>query len=183
MRRHLALFLMMLSLTSANAFAKSPVCPTGKEVLGSDIPAGLFAKTAWTLVDFHEDGHDYSDSIFIFSEETVEGEEINVTGYFWWRKDGRIIGCSKLVGDFQTSTRKLFLKTLKASTFEDLSSRIYRATLSADNNTLKGNWTLQNKTVIPNAIIFYMSAGVIWQGTWQARKLDLQQPVDDTNAD
>ncbi len=168
------LFILALPLAGANSPSKA-VCPSGKDILGSAVPKGQFAKTAWTLFDVKRrkimttnDGLDRSNSILLFSEETVDADNIRVKGYFWWRLNGNINGCSQVAGDYDTKNRVLTLETLKISAKHLVANMRYKATLSDDGNTLDGTMRGFN-----NQDYFF------FQGTWKARKLDLEQAVDD----
>ncbi|MBT7951124.1 MAG: hypothetical protein HN764_05840 [Gammaproteobacteria bacterium] len=160
--------LIILSIVSANSWAKA-TCPAAKDILTSAAPAGQFAKTMWQLAEAKHRLIDISDSILIFSEESIENEKLLLKGYFWWRRDKKVIGCAQLKGAYEESTRKLLLTTLNISSVSIPSKAVYSAILSEDKNTLL-RFTIRGKD-INKPYLWFFEGGGSPGGKWQAIKI------------
>ena len=117
--------------------AKSAVCPAARDLLTADIPAGLFAPSMWKLIDARTQVTDLSDSILVFGSEKTSTSGLQLEAYFWWRRDGVVIACSKLDGDYDAATKQISLRTGKRSAKVIPPLSWFKARLSDDGRQLE----------------------------------------------
>ena len=154
------------------AYAKSAVCPSARELLTADIPAGQFAPSMWKLVDAMTQVTDLSGSILVFSSEKKTDPGLQVEAYFWWRRDGSLIGCSKLDGDYDRETRQINLRTRERSANVIPPLSWFKARLSDDGMALQDFKIIWSESGANNSSLWLNQRGLGNRaGPWKLLKV------------
>ena len=156
------------------------ICPTGKDIMTSSTPYGYFAKSIWNMNRAKFNMRALHSSILIFSREKINAEDLDVEGYIWWRRRGKLADCSKFKGKYFPSEHKLELQIVEATGNDiPLNTRL-NAVLSEDGLNLTGKMKVLKRSVNdnPEAAVATAGASNIWantsqsqSGTWKAKKI------------
>ena len=78
-RQALAIFFVItISIANADTFARSVLSPAAKDIPETDVSDGQFANTVWESVNAKHKLEDFSESILLFSEESIGSDKIFV---------------------------------------------------------------------------------------------------------
>ena len=171
--------LVSLFLITLPGSAKE-ICPTGKEIMTSSLPYGHFAKSIWKMNRAKFNMRALHSSIFIFSKEKINKDNMELEGYIWWKRGGKLADCSRFEGQYLIAENRFELVLVEGAAKDIPIGTHLTASLGKDGLSMAGKMKVLKRSVNDNPETALAAAGAtnVWantsqsqSGSWKASKV------------
>ena len=156
------------------------VCPSAREIMSSSTPYGHFAKSIWKMNRAKFNMRALHSSILIFSKEKNNRENMELEGYVWWKRGGKLADCSRFEGQYLIAENRFELVLVEGAAKDIPIGTHLTASLGKDGLSMAGKMKVLKRSVNDNPETALAAAGAtnVWantsqsqSGSWKASKV------------